>query len=73
MDWRVQQLLEFRASLQEARFQGVRSVRDQSGEEITYKSDSEMAGALAALDRELAALRGSRSSAIVYINAHKGI
>lgn len=48
-------MLKLRASLFEARMGGTRRVRDASGEEVEFKSDSEMAKALAALDSEIAA------------------
>jgi hypothetical protein len=73
MAYTLSDLQAFRDRLLEARFDGVQSVTDQNGERIVYRSDSEMAGALAALDRELAALRGGRNSAIVYLNTHKGV
>ena len=48
------ELQAWRASLFEARMQGVRSFTDQNGESVTYASDREMAAALAAVDREIA-------------------
>ncbi len=47
------ELQAWRASLFEARMQGVRSFTDQNGESVTYASDREMAAALAAVDREI--------------------
>lgn len=52
----VAQLQAFRTRLQESRYSGLREVRDASGESVQYKSDSEMARALAALDAEIAGL-----------------
>lgn len=43
------------------RAKGIRSFRDQNGEEVSYSSDREMAAALAAIDRELSALSGARN------------
>jgi len=51
---------------------GARRVRDQNGEEIEYRSDSEMARALAASDAEIAALN-QRPRRVVYFNTSKGI
>ncbi|MDJ0630787.1 MAG: hypothetical protein QNJ44_21200 [Rhodobacter sp.] len=51
-----------RASLLSARAGGIRRVRDQNGEEVEYKTDAEMARALAALDSEIAALSGKPPS-----------
>lgn len=47
------QLAEWRDRLKEARYSGTRRARDSTGEEIEYKSDSEMAKAIAAIDAEL--------------------
>lgn len=47
-----------RDALLKARASGVRRVRDTNGEEVEYRSDSEMARALAALDSEIAMLSG---------------
>lgn len=67
-------LIAWRASLVEARMSGVREVADQNGERISYKSDSEMARAIAAADREIAALRsGRRRPLIVYPAVSKGL
>lgn len=48
-----------RAKLWEARTNGVRSFRDATGEEVTYRSDAELANAINALDREIARLSGT--------------
>jgi len=53
----VTELQAFRDRLLEARYSGVREVRDASGEAVQYKSDSEMARALAAIDSEIAGLQ----------------
>jgi predicted RecA/RadA family phage recombinase len=45
-----------RDALVKARAEGVRRYRDQNGEEVEYKSDAEMASALAALERRIAEL-----------------
>ncbi len=50
----VSELTTLRDGLAKARSNGVRRVRDQNGEEVTYSSDREMAAAIAALDREIA-------------------
>ena len=60
------QLTAWRDRLQEARFAGVRRVRDQNGEEVAYRSDAEMARALAALDSEIAAAAKPRPSTILF-------
>ena len=55
MAFTVSELTSLRDALVRARSQGVREVRDQNGETLTYKSDSEMASAIASLDRQIAA------------------
>lgn len=59
-------LQEWREKLFEARMKGIRSVRDQSGEEIVYASGREMSEAIAAADREIAALAGVRTPSTIY-------
>lgn len=58
----------WRDKLFEARLKGLRSFRDQNGEEVTYSSDREMAAAIAAADREIAALSGGRNPSTIYFN-----
>ncbi|MEC5383401.1 hypothetical protein VSX64_21630 [Aurantimonas sp. C2-6-R+9] len=62
-------LVAWRDALFEARLQGVRRFRDQNGEEVEYRSDREMAAALAAAD---AAIAGKRPSTILF-KTSKGI
>lgn len=66
--WR---LMHYRSDLSEARFSGVRSIQDQNGEEITFRSQSEIEAAIAALDREIAAHTPRKP--IVYLSTSKGI
>jgi hypothetical protein len=56
----------WRDKLFEARLKGIRSFRDQNGEEISYSSDREMAAAIQAADREIAALSGGRTPSTIY-------
>ena len=51
---------------------GVREVRDQNGEAVTFKSDGEMAKAIAAADAEIAALERPRVSTIIF-RTSKGV
>ena len=44
------ELTTMRAALFAARMNGAREFRDQNGETVVFKSDAEMARALAALD-----------------------
>ncbi|MEP7365624.1 MAG: hypothetical protein ABI972_20405 [Acidobacteriota bacterium] len=66
-------LQSWRASLFEARMQGVRSFTDQNGESVTYTSDREMAAALAAVDREIQALSGRSTPTTIRFTTSKGL
>jgi hypothetical protein len=55
----LNELESLRAALVRARLNGVREVRDQNGETVTYKSDREMAGALASVEAEIARLQST--------------
>ncbi len=58
----LSELTSARDALLRARAGGVRRVRDHNGEEVEYRSDAEMARALAALDSEIAKLNGKPPS-----------
>jgi hypothetical protein len=62
----LQQLQDWRDRLFESRLSGVRSVRDQNGEEIAYRSDAEMARALAAADAAIAAVQYTPPNTILF-------
>lgn len=66
------QLQEWRDRLKDARFNGLRSVQDSNGERVEYKSDSELARALAAVESEIAGASRPRQS-IIYPNTSKGV
>lgn len=66
-------LQKWREALFEARMDGVRSFRDQNGEEVTYSSDREMAAALAAVDREIQAATGGRPPSTIIFRTSKGL
>ncbi|PQO22108.1 hypothetical protein C2I36_14800 [Rhodobacteraceae bacterium WD3A24] len=68
----VDQLVAARDALLDARASGVREVRDQNGESITYKGDREMAAALAALDREIAQATGRAAPTTLRFRTSKG-
>jgi hypothetical protein len=68
----VDQLVAARDALLDARASGVREVRDQNGETITYKGDREMATALAALDREIAQATGRAAPTTLRFRTSKG-
>lgn len=65
-------LRAWRSNLWQARMRGVREVRDQNGEAVTFKSDGEMAKAIAAADAELAALERPRVSTVIF-RTSKGV
>lgn len=66
-------LIAQRDALFAARLKGIREVRDASGEAVVYKSDTEMAAALAACDREISALSGTRHPKTIIFRTSKGI
>lgn len=66
------ELQKMRADLLAARASGVRRFRDQNGEEVEYRSDSQMARALAALDAEIA-VQTARPATTIHFNMSKGI
>ena len=70
---RVYDLQNMREKLQNARFQGVLTFRDQNGELVTYKSDAEMAAALKAIDAELARLSNRAPASTILFRTSKGL
>lgn len=67
-------LQAWRDSLFQARLRGVLRVRDANGESIEYRSDVEMARAIAAADRAIAeTLGGRRPILTVTFNTSKGL
>lgn len=68
----LEQLRAQRDALRTARYQGVLIVR--AGDKwVNYKSDKEMASALAALEREIAALEGRKRRRTLHTYAQKGL
>jgi len=65
-------LQAYRETLQDARFSGIRTVRDATGEEVTYRSQGEMERAIAALDAEIATLQQQRPKQVRF-QTSKGI
>lgn len=68
----VAELQKMRADLLAARAGGIRRFRDQNGEEVEYRSDPEMASALAALDAEIAA-QSARPANTILFKTSKGL
>ena len=70
----VQTLVKMRDALVAARLGGVNHITDQNGESISYKSDSEMAAALASVNRLIlqATIGGGGTPGISTIRTMKG-
>lgn len=68
----VAELTKMRADLFAARMTGARRFRDSNGEEVEFKSDAEMARALAALDAEITAAL-SRPPSTILFRTSKGL
>ncbi|NOX39620.1 MAG: hypothetical protein GXP05_03640 [Alphaproteobacteria bacterium] len=66
------QLQAYRDTLLDARFSGVREIKDANGETVIYKSDNELARALAAVESEILQLQKPRANTIVFATS-KGI
>jgi len=68
----LSELQSMRDALIRARMGGVREVRDQNGEAVTYRSDAEMAAALANVERRIAEFNRSAPSTIRF-HVSKGL
>ena len=68
----IQTLREYREKLQDARFSGVRTLRDSNGEEVTYRSQREIELAIAAIDSEINHLQRWRA-ALIGLHTSKGL
>jgi len=66
-------LQRWRDGLVAARFKGIREVQDQNGERVAFKSDSEMAKAIASADRMIAELQGNAPPSTILFRTSKGI
>ena len=55
----LSKLLEYRESLEDARYSGTQRVRDSNGEEVEFRGERELARALAAVNRQIAAYDGT--------------
>ena len=66
-DWTL-----WRDRLFECRLKGVRRVRDQNGEEVEYKSDSEMESAIRAADLAIASF-GKQPLKTIIFKTSKGL
>ena len=68
----LQQLRAQRDALEAARFKGVKTVT-YDNKTVVYKSDAEMASALAALSRRIAAAEGRSRRRVHFISTSKGV
>ena len=69
----ISDLLAARDRLVEARASGLSTLVDQNGERIEYKSDREMAAALAALDAEISRAAGRMFPRSITFRTSKGL
>lgn len=69
----VPQLQATRDALVTARSQGLLSVTDSNGERVEYKTDAQMAAALAALDAEIAKVGGRAIPTTLHFQTSKGL
>ncbi|QGZ94876.1 phage head-tail joining protein [Terricaulis silvestris] len=65
-------LQTLRDALIRARLGGVREIEDQNGERIAYKSDAEMARAIADVETRIAQLQGGTVNVIRFNNSKFG-
>lgn len=69
----VAELQAWKSRLQEARFSGLREVRDANGETVSYKSDREMASALDLIEYAIAWAAGAKPAGLAYPQTSKGL
>ena len=67
----IAELAKMRAGLFAAHINGKRSLQDQNGERVEFKSDTEMAKAMAALDAENAKASGA-APRVLHFTISKG-
>lgn len=68
----LSELQSLHAALVRARAGGVRTVRDQNGEEVSYKSDREMSAAIADVEARIAAMQSGAAPNVIRFNSSKG-
>lgn len=66
------EIVAWRDALFSARLSGIREVQDQNGERVVYRSDTEMAAALAAAERAIAGA-SARAPHTIRFSTSKGI
>lgn len=69
----LENLILWRDNLRENRASGVMEFEDQNGERVRYKSDQQMAAALADLDRQIAEIHGRATPSSFHFQTSKGV
>ena len=67
------ELTRWHDRLTEARFSGVRRVRDATGEEVEYRSERELSLAMAEVERRIAKLSGQARPKVIVFRTSKGL
>jgi hypothetical protein len=67
------QLREWRDRLIQARMNGIREVQDSNNERIAYRSDSELAAAIASADALITALEDGPRAKTILFRTSKGL
>ncbi|MFG6584749.1 phage head-tail joining protein [Sulfitobacter sp. 1A12779] len=68
----LEELTACRDRLRRARFKGIMTVR-MDGEEVTYKTDAQMAAALASIEAEISKLTRGPRPRTIYPQTTKGL
>lgn len=68
----LSEMTQWRERLARARYSGHRTVQDAGGRRVEYKTDAEMASALAALDNQIAELSGAPVR-VLRVHSSKGL
>lgn len=68
----LRELKQWRDSLIELRLKGIREIEDQNGERIVYKSDSEMAAAIRAVEQQIVSF-AHRIPHTIILKSSKGL
>ncbi|MEE9387042.1 MAG: hypothetical protein V3U96_00395 [Paracoccaceae bacterium] len=69
----LENLIRLGDNLRESRASGVMEVEDQNGERVRYKSDQQMAAALADLDRQITEIQGRATPSSFHFQTSKGV
>lgn len=70
---RLAKLVDYRDTLEAARMGGTLQVQWADGSRVSYRSDAELARAIAVIDRELAAGAGGPRPSRIYFSTSKGL